>query len=68
MKLGTECRDAVGERADAESLRALLPYLKHQVAELRRAILAMPRTLPDLVHEAVIRRPTGDTVRMPRPR
>jgi len=62
------CDVSLGERADAESLRALLPYLKHQVAELRRAILAMPRTLPDLVHEAVIRRPTGDTVRMPRPR
>ena len=51
-----------------ESKRVIWPYLKHQVAELRRAILAMPRTLPDLAHEAEIRRPTGDTVRMPRPR
>lgn len=59
------CDVSLGERDDAESLRALLPYLKHQVAELRRAILAMPRTLPDLLHEAEIRRPTGDTVRMP---
>ena len=35
---------------------------------LRRDILAMPRTLPDLLREAEIRRPTGDAVRMPRPR
>lgn len=62
------CDVSLGARADAPSLRALLPYLKHQVAELRRAILAMPRTLPELAHEAGIRRPTGDTVRMPRPR
>lgn len=62
------CDVALDVRHDAESLRALLPYLKHQVAELRAAILAMPRTLPDLQREAEIRRPTGDTVRMPRPR
>lgn len=62
------CDVSLGERDDAESLRALLPYLKHQVAELRQAILAMPRTLPDLLREAEIRKPTGDTVRMPRPR
>ena len=62
------CDVSLGERADAQSLRALLPYLKHQVAELRRAILAMPPTLPELAHEAGTRRPTGDTVRMPRPR
>ena len=62
------CDVSLGERDDAQWLRALLPYLKHQVAELRRAILAMPRTLPELAHEAGIRRPTGDTVRMPRPR
>jgi hypothetical protein len=61
------CDVSLGERDDAESLRALLPYLKHQVAELRSAILAMPRTLPDLQREAQIRRPSGDTVRMPRP-
>lgn len=62
------CDVSLGERDDVESLRALLPYLKHQVTALRRDILAMPRTLPDLLREAEIRRPTGDTVRMPRPR
>lgn len=62
------CDVSLGVREDTESLRALLPYLKHQVVELRKAILAMPRTLPDLMREAQIRRPTGDTLRMRRPR
>lgn len=62
------CDVTLGEHGEAESLRALLPYLKHQVVELRKAILAMPRTLPDLMHEAQIRRPTGDTLRVRRPR
>ncbi|MGE0581521.1 MAG: hypothetical protein AB7P31_05245 [Steroidobacteraceae bacterium] len=61
------CDVSLGVRRDVESLRALLPYLKHQVAELRRAILAMPRTLPELAREAELRRPTGDTVRLFRP-
>ena len=60
------CDVALAVRDDTEVLRALLPYLKHQVTELRRAILAMPRTLPDLLYEAEIRRPSGDTARMPR--
>jgi hypothetical protein len=64
----TFCDVSLGEHEEAESLRALLPYLKHQVAELRKAILAMPRTLPDLMREAQIRRPSGDTLRMRRPR
>ena len=64
----TFCDVSLHERDETESLRALLPYLKHQLTELRTAILAMPRTLPDLLYEARIRRPTGDTVRMPRPR
>ncbi len=62
------CDTSLGGQDELGSVRALLPYLKHQVAELRTAILAMPRTLPDLQHEAEIRRPTGDTMRMPRPR
>lgn len=62
------CDVSLGLDHKVESLRALLPYLKHQVTELRKAVLAMPRTLPDLLYEAEIRRPTGDTVRMRRPR
>lgn len=62
------CDVALDTSAEVASMQALLPYLKHQVTELRRAILAMPRTLPDLLYEAEIRRPTGDTLRMRRPR
>lgn len=47
--------------------RAVLPLLKHQLAEHRKRMLAMPRTIPDLDYERRIRRPTGDTVRMKRP-
>jgi len=65
---GTYCDVTIGAHEEAESLRALLPYLKHQVVELRKAILAMPRTLPALMREAQIRRPTGDTLRLRRPR
>lgn len=64
----TFCDVTLGEHEEAESMRALLPYLKHQVVELRKAILAMPRTLPDLMREAQIRRPSGDTLRVRRPR
>ncbi|MBV6416390.1 MAG: hypothetical protein CMLOHMNK_00951 [Steroidobacteraceae bacterium] len=64
----TFCDVSLARDDRVESLRALLPFLKHQVTELRTAILAMPRTLPDLLYEAEIRRPTGDTVRMRGPR
>ncbi|MGD9597021.1 MAG: hypothetical protein AB7G76_10075 [Steroidobacteraceae bacterium] len=64
----TFCDVSLHASDDTESLRALLPYLKHQLTELRAAILAMPRTLPDIAYEARIRRPSGDTVRLPRPR
>ncbi len=46
---------------------AVLPLLKHQLAEHRKLMLAMPRTIPDLDYELRLRRPTGDTVRMKRP-
>lgn len=64
----TFCDVTLGAHDEAESLRALLSYLKHQVVGLRKAILAMPRTLPELMREAQIRRPTGDTLRLLRPR
>ena len=48
-------------------LRALLPYLKHQVAEQRLALLALPRSKPSLLRETLLRQPTGDTVKLRRP-
>ena len=47
--------------------RALLPLLKHEVASLHASILALPRSVPDLEYEAMIRRPTGDTQKLKRP-
>jgi len=41
--------------------RALLPLLKHQLNEWRRAILHPRAELPRLLREAELRRPTGDT-------
>jgi len=51
----------------ADAQRALLPLLKHQVAEQRRAIMALPRMTPSLLEDVRLREPTGDTVRLPRP-
>lgn len=48
-------------------LRALLPYLKHRMAEQRCAILELPLSRPTLVVEDRQRRPTGDTLRLRRP-
>ena len=44
--------------------RALLPYLKYQLAEQRRAVLAMPRVVPSLLYDASLREPTGETVEL----
>jgi hypothetical protein len=41
--------------------RALLPLLKHQLNEWRRAILHPRAELPRLLREAELRRPTGET-------
>ena len=52
--------------ADAEPQRELLPLLKHQLEECRKAIM---REQPDdkwLRREAELREPTGDTARLPR--
>ncbi|MGC4027415.1 MAG: hypothetical protein QM696_00885 [Steroidobacteraceae bacterium] len=57
--LGTATGDAT-----LGAQHAVLPLLKHQLAEHRSRMLAMPRTLPDLDYEMRIRRPTGDTMRM----
>jgi hypothetical protein len=51
----------------ADQQRSVLPLLKHEVSRLHAAILKLPRTAVDLDYEALIRRPTGDTVRIKRP-
>lgn len=56
--------DGRGEPSQA----ALLPYLKHEVTRLRTAILRLPRTAPELMYEESMRRPTGDTQKLRRPR
>ena len=47
--------------------RSVLPLLKHEVSRLHAAILKLPRTAVDLDYEALIRRPSGDTMRIKRP-
>ncbi len=43
----------------------LLPLLKHQLEEWRQAILSPQESLPRLLRDAELRRPTGDTQRNP---
>ena len=43
---------------------ALLPYLKYELTQRRRAILMAPRITPETLRDAEIRRPTGDTVKL----
>jgi hypothetical protein len=50
---------------DAVSQQALLPLLKKQLNEYRWAILDPRRAQPFLRREAELRRPTGDTQRLP---
>jgi hypothetical protein len=59
------CSGLVGIGADAESQQALLPLLKHQLNEYRLAILDPRAAQPFLRREADLRKPTGDTQRLP---
>jgi hypothetical protein len=52
-----------GEQGAAEG--ALLPLLKHQVNEWRFMILNPSKSVPRLRRETELRRPLGDTQRMP---
>lgn len=63
------CDVALSTLPDAEvaHLRALLPYLKHQMADQRSAILALPYSRATLLKQELQRQPTGDTVRLRRP-
>lgn len=58
------CRSLL-RNSEAESQRALLPLLKHQLGEHRAAILDPRGAQTFLKREAALRRPTGDTQRMP---
>jgi hypothetical protein len=59
------CRSLLGIHEEAESQRALLPLLKRQLGEHRAAILDPRGAQPFLRREAALRRPTGDTQRLP---
>lgn len=51
---------------DSSASPELLPLLKQQVSELRRAILEYPLHASWLQREAIIRKPSGDTQRLRR--
>jgi hypothetical protein len=59
------CRSLLGTSEEAGSQRALLPLLKHQLGEHRAAVLDPRGAQTFLRREAALRRPTGDTQRMP---
>jgi hypothetical protein len=59
------CNSLVGIGPDAESQRALLPLLKQELNEHRLAILDPRAAQPFLRREADLRKPTGDTQRLP---
>ncbi len=59
-----ELADTEEERRTVEPMRMLQPLLKHQLAEARKEILAMPYTPEKVWREVEIRRPTGDTQRL----
>jgi hypothetical protein len=60
-----ELADTGPEKQAVEPMRLLQPLLKMQLAEARREILSMPYRPEKVWHEVEIRKPTGDTVRLP---
>jgi hypothetical protein len=60
-----EMADTPEEKQAVASMRMLKPLLKLQLAEARREILTMPYRPQKVWHEVEIRRPTGDTARLP---
>jgi hypothetical protein len=54
------------EGVESASERSLLPLLKHQLNEWRWIILNPRESLPRVEREREMRRPTGDTQRLPR--
>jgi hypothetical protein len=59
------CRSLLGTLDDDESRSALLPLLKHQLGVQRLAVLDPRGAQSFLKGEAALRRPTGDTQRLP---
>jgi hypothetical protein len=60
------CRCALAGPGD-ETLaaeQALLPYRKYDLNRQRQAILYSPRLTPDMLRDAKLREPTGDTVKI----
>ena len=53
------------DSADSEPRGELLPLLKHQLEECRKAIISPRPETEWLMREAELRQPTGDTVRLP---
>jgi len=62
---GLYCQSLLGTLDDDESRRALLPLLKHQLGAQRAAVLDPRGAQAFLKREAALRRPTGDTQRLP---
>jgi len=58
------CKGCLGEDEETADSRALLPYLRYQLAEQRLAVMAMPRMTPSTFRDAKLRQPTGDTVNL----
>jgi hypothetical protein len=59
------CRSLLGTLAEGESQSALLPLLKHQLGAQRAAVLDPRGAQAFLKREAALRRPAGDTQRLP---
>jgi hypothetical protein len=57
------CRSLLGEETESQS--ALLPLLKHQLGAQRAAVLDPRGAQAFLKRETALRRPTGDTQRLP---
>jgi hypothetical protein len=60
-----ELADTEAEKQAVEPMRQLQPLLKMQLAEARHEIRTMPYRPQKVWREVEIRRPTGDTVRLP---
>jgi hypothetical protein len=58
------CEGKVATDKTVSDHRDILPYLKHQITELRQAILNMPRSVASVLREDALRRPTGDTEKL----
>jgi hypothetical protein len=59
------CRSLLGISEEGESQSALLPLLKQQLGAQRAAVLDPRGAQSFLKREAALRRPTGDTQRLP---